>query len=282
MSNKIHLIEALGRSCPEGSNVLIHENHPWVGWQGDPVHPDAPLGSGGPGGFADNAPLNPAEDEVPQQKAPGPQPPAPDAIELQTQKKPNPPPATQTQSWEMLKVKTAQVDVLINAKVLADGTTDEELDAKTKIHIPPHPGLPGYDSQDGKITKFDKTFVWKGDITIQTVYNTGKPAELSCYGRGTTEEDIKNGDVTLGFHENCHQVDYINYLKNHALPKPPDMKINMSADAYDKAAKKFNDDYDAYVKAVGELWKKTDEVGHKLSTVDSTGLCYEHKVKANP
>ena len=52
----------------------------------------------------------------------------------------------------------------------------------------------------------------------------------------------------------------------------------MSASSYDTAAKAFNTAYDNYVKALRELWKKTDEVGHKLSTVESTGKCYEHKI----
>ena len=62
------------------------------------------------------------------------------------------------------------------------------------------------------------------------------------------------------------------------MPKPPELKIGMSASSYDTAAKAFNTAYDNYVKALRELWKKTDEVGHKLSTVESTGKCYEHKI----
>jgi len=268
---------AKGRACPKQNRPLLPDDHQWLGWQGTVTHPDSPIGSGGPGSFAH--PLN-ADEAAPlaHPQEPRPQRFSPDQIKLSTQKKPNPPPTTKTESWSMLKIKTDHVDVDISAEVVADGSTSEDLDAKTNASLPGHPGLPGYTSEDGKIKSFDKVFTWKGKITIQTVYNKAKAEDPSCYGRGTTEDDINNGDISLGFHESCHREDYLNYLKNNALPKPPDMKIDMATTTYDKASSDFNKAFDAYAKALSELWKNTDEVGHKLSTVKSTGKCYEHQI----
>ena len=274
-----HTHTSRGRRCPNRTHTLLPEGHAWLGWQGTVAHPGAPTGSGGPGGFVPNQPL--ADDNaphLPHPQAPGPQRFSPDQVQLSAQKKPNAPPATTTQSWSMLKMKNDHMEVDVSAEVIADSTTTEDLDAETKAPFVGHSGLPGYSQEDGKITQFDAKFTWKGKITIQTVYNKGKATDLSCYGRGTTPEDIENGDITLGFHESCHRADYVNYLKNNALPKPPELKIGMSASSYDTAAKAFNTAYDNYVKALRELWKKTDEVGHKLSTVESTGKCYEHKI----
>jgi hypothetical protein len=268
---------AKGRACPKQNRPLLPDNHQWLGWQGTVTHPDAPSGSGGPGGFSH--PLN-ADEAAPllHPQTPRPQRFSPDQVKLSTQKKPNAPPSTQTQSWSMLKIKTDHVDVDISAEVVADGKTNEDLDAHTDAAMPTHPGLPTYTSENGKITSFGKVFEWKGKITVQTLYNKGKPEKFSCYGRGTTEEDLENGDITLGFHEACHRADFVDYLKNHALPKPPDMKIDMTATAYDTASTKFNKEFGDYAKALSELWKVTDEVGHKLSTVKSTGECYPHQL----
>ena len=42
----------------------------------------------------------------------------------------------------------------------------------------------------------------KGTVKIQTSYNpSAKPADPSAYGRGTTPEDKKAGNTSLGFHE---------------------------------------------------------------------------------
>ncbi len=61
-----------------------------------------------------------------------------------------------------------------------------------------------------KIVKFIGNVAWHDTITIKTTYPSGsRPEQLSGYGRGTTLDDIRNGDSTLGFHESCHRRDYV-------------------------------------------------------------------------
>ena len=57
-------------------------------------------------------------------------------------------------------------------------------------------------------------------ITIQTVYGPkSKASDESGYGRGTTKEDKKAGNTSLGFHEGMHGKTTLDYLKNNPLPE---------------------------------------------------------------
>ena len=257
----------------------------WIGWDGNVAHPDAPQGGGGPGYFDTGGGEfgNGAVDRDARSGRPAPEQPGPlpsggdDAVPTAKPKAPNAPPATDVRSLGMqLEVQETHVDVKIEAEVAADGTGGPANGAFTDFTWPAM-SAPQYDSENGKVTKFKGKLTWKGTITIQTKYGTGgKATDLSCYGRGTTPGDISAGDITLGFHENCHQVDYANYLKQKVLPNPPTLELGMEATDYDKAA----DDYkkaiaDFRTKMEADSTKRTDEVGHKESEVDSKG-CYSH------
>jgi hypothetical protein len=134
----------------------------------------------------------------------------------------------------------------------------------------------------GKATSVKRSpFTFKGTIQIRTRYASDANAKtLSCYGRGTTGTDVKNRDITLGFHESCHRADYEAYAKANALPDPPAMSVGMKAADYDAAAA-------AFVKVLNKYWadmtadsikKKTDEVGFTLSKANKTNSCYVHEV----
>lgn len=131
---------------------------------------------------------------------------------------------------------------------------------------------------DRKILSFDGKFAWRDTITIQTSYaSNASPIAVSCYGRGTTDEDVRSRDVTLGFHENCHQNDYVRYLRSHALPDPPQLALGMSESDYKKALAAFDKSLRAYFKAMErDSETQTDEVGYRKSTRKRTGKCFEH------
>jgi len=251
----------------------------WVGWARLVAHPAAPLGAGGPGNFAPAAPLNSAEgSDLPSPWQPGPLGTDPITIPLDTPKPANAPPATNPKSLGVQKeVQNDLTDYKIDAEIVADGSGGVTTGAKTSFKRVAS-SSPGYESQGGKITKFNGKFTFKGTITIQTNYAADSNAStLSCYGRGTTDADVKNRDITLGFHESCHRADYQDYLKNHALPDPPAMSVGMKATDYDTAAAAFSAALTKYYNDMdADSVQKTDEVGFTLSQSNKTNSCYVH------
>lgn len=133
-----------------------------------------------------------------------------------------------------------------------------------------------------KWVRFDrsKIFRWKGSITIQTIYKNKEVAKgLSCYGRGTTHDDVTYGKVTLGFHEWCHRKVYVDYIedRDHSLPLPM-LKAGLTEDEFRKAIEQFEremEDYDRAIRSFND--QSVDEVGHKKSKYLDTKQCYPHK-----
>lgn len=203
-----------------------------------------------------------------------------DPLDSNTPKPANLPPATSPRSLGIVKqVQNDLVDYKIDAEVIADGSGGVSDGAKTSFSKPTSKA-PGYRAENGKITKFEGKFTFKGTVQIQTSYAANSNSKtLSCYGRGTTTTDVTNRDITLGFHESCHHVDYEAYLKANAPPDPPTMSVGMDAKDYDKSV-------DAFIKAVEKYWtdmtadsvQKTDEVGFTLSKSNRTNTCYVHEV----
>lgn len=185
----------------------------WLGSDNGVVHPDAPQGGGGAGYFRTpgavagegelatlphpDAPAATTMDPVQQQQAQALQ----DAAAAR-----KPPPLVDADGPEQ-DIQGMKVTVLQDAYGIAsagDATTEmKESGGGAKF--------------SGDIGNFTwETFPWT--VTIQTLYGSGQPDADSLYGRGTTPEDIKNGNVTLGFHESCHRQDLLDYLKNNAPP----------------------------------------------------------------
>jgi len=248
----------------------------WVGWSGKVTHPDSPQGGGGPGFFAPTGGSEREEDPKPWQPGRLDQ---VDNLPKQAPRAPNPPPPTRPRSLGTLKeVQQDNVDVKIEGEVLADGSGGPSNGAETNFEIP-SASSPGFEHSNGKITKFTGKFTWTGKLTIQTQYGTNATArDLSCYGRGTTSDDIRNGDITLGFHESRHHADYVAFLKDNPLPDPPPFTVPVKKADHEKAVKKFFQEFDAYSKRMKQSsFNDTDEVGRRKSEVPSKG-CFPHRV----
>jgi hypothetical protein len=268
-------LSAAGRP---GTSIRVGRE--WTGWTGLVAPPSAPAGGGGTGNFASPVALN----GNPGSNLPNPlQPGNIGTVPLDTPtpapKPANAPPVTSPASLGTIKeVQSQFVDYKIEAEIIADGTGGVSTGADTSFTKIASTS-PGYDADaDGKITKFNGKFTFKGTIQIQTNYAADSTAStLSCYGRGTTSTDVANRDITLGFHESCHRADYQAFLKAKALPDPPTMAIGMKATDYDKAAaavsaaiKKFFADMKA------DSISKTDDVGFTLNKSNQTNSCYVH------
>jgi len=272
--------------CREGEmrgrkGVAVRADPDSIGWIGqDRATPSAPAGGGGPGQFKPQGPEisdSPSVLQQPMQPRPLQAPPAPPP--------PNPPPATNPRSLGSQKsVQSTHVDVSITASIIADGTDRTIVGAVTSVSGLPRFTAPGsaFDAS-GNITRFtggNRKFTWKGRITIQTKYGPHSNArDVSCYGRGTTAGDIRNRDITLGFHEHCHQVDFENFLNSHPLPDPPRMEIGMPHTEYEQELERFQQEFDAYKPAIEQdSHARTDEVGHTKTTADQTSQCHVHQV----
>src|SRR5262249_24470622 len=99
-------------------------------------------------------------------------------------------------------------------------------------------------------------------VSIRTRYNSSSsPTGKSAYGRGTTDQDKKDRNTSLGFHESCHRQDYLDFLKKTPLPKFTG-RVGMTiaqwekaVDDYNKAVLSYQDKGDAFTE------QNTDEVG---------------------
>lgn len=254
-----------------------------------PIDSSAPAGGGGPGNFREPFSLN--EDGSPSPSIAHPKGPENKLWVAQAgatppntsgkAAKPKPPPTTSTKITSVKSENTSTKDIDIKVQVLADGSSSSitSTSAKTSFSFGTVAwNTPAYDYQDkgGKkiITRLNGKFTFKGTITIQTVYgSSAKATDMSEYGRGTTNIDKKNGHVTLGFHEHCHQQDYLKHLKNKPLPTL-NLKVGMSVDQYNKRTAQFNTDYNKYQKDMEtSSYNATDEVGYKLSKCKQDGKC---------
>jgi len=249
----------------------------WIGWSGCVASPKAPLGGGGLGNFAQEQPLKFSGGDLHSPWQPSPLGMTPNETQLKAPKPANDPPETTPGSIGVIKeIQNPFVDYKIEGAVIADGIKNTAV-AVTDCVVPESKS-PEYDSKDGKITKFFGKFTFKGTIQIQTFYRSGiKPTSVSCYGRGTTKRDVENRDITLGFHESCHRDDFTAYLKANALPDPPEMRIGMSVDAYEKATRDFKKSLEQFIADMkADTKAQTDEIGFTLSHSDATNSCYLH------
>jgi len=195
-----------------------------------------------------------------------------------TPKPANAPPATVAESLGTLKeIQNEFADYKVEGEIIADGSDGVSTGANTAFFKVSSTN-PTYESANGLITKFNGKFKFSGKITIQTNYaSDAKTSTLSCYGRGTTDTDLANRDITLGFHENCHRADYKAYLKTNSLPTPPAMSIGQKATDYDNAAAAFNTALTKFYRDMeADSIKKTDEVGFTLNKANKTNSCFDH------
>ncbi|OED39478.1 hypothetical protein AB833_15345 [Chromatiales bacterium (ex Bugula neritina AB1)] len=190
----------------------------------------------------------------------------------------NPPPVTIPRRFLLKSEKSAWVEVALFVAILADGiATEPWVAGQTRFDSPKYRFPECAYNSHGKITAFNGPFEWMGSYAIQVLYAPGVRAnELSCYGRGTTDEDIANGNTTLGFHENCHQLDYLEYLETTRLPVLPELYPGMHVDEYQKEQQRFAHQYRVFHEGMEQFSEyRTDEVGYRQSHWKATGRCFE-------
>jgi hypothetical protein len=191
---------------------------------------------------------------------------------------PNPPPVTRTSTSTVKKESGADVEIDVTVEVVADatdatlpaGTAETTFDNGVRVTIPPT----AWTLRDGKkiVTKLTTPFSMKGVVTVHTRYGTGAMATgPSGYGRGTTEDDMKAGDTTLGFHESCHRADLLGYLSAKPLPAFTG-KVGMTFGEFERAGAEFRASLnDYFVQMQKQSEQKTDEVGYTKSMYDKHG-----------
>ena len=248
-----------------------------IGWTGHVADPRSPAGSGGPGNFDHGVGLDaPGTLDVAFGE------PAPVRLDDNPVSEPRPPNhvgATKERSLgTLLEESTAFIDVKVAGKIMEDKIGGGP---HTDFSFPDVDSAVGFDlDADEKVTKFNGKFKWKGTLKIQTSFgSTDQRDDVQCYGRGTTDADVRNRDITIGFHEKCHRADYAAYVKANPLPKPPKLALGMKGSAVEAAIRAFTDAFDRYHAAMtADSISKTDEVGFTKTKADDTGDCYVHLV----
>ena len=268
-----------GRKCPVEDFFESNLDPLWHGWQDDLAHPHAPLGGGGLGNFKSATPLCGCLHHSDRTMGHPYSPVKMTAVPVQTSNhRKNAPPPTVPRVEDVKIVSNAFVTISFKKEIVPDGTvSNPEIHGQTKFSFPGY-NAPGYHHAGGKITSIDGKLTIIGKVEIQTFYGPNTKADdYSCYGRGTTQKDIMNGDITLGFHEACHQTDYWNYLDPTTFPEPPALSIGMTVTEFKSRIKSFIDAYQEYRNSMGAAsHAATDETGHKKSSV-ATKKCYQHK-----
>lgn len=99
-------------------------------------------------------------------------------------------------------------------------------------------------------------------VTIRTDYGPGSsPSVSSGYGRGTTTEDVRLGNTSLGYHERSHSRDFLQFL--NANPPPVFTgAIGMTRQSFNAAVTQYvqaMQSYSARINRTSEL--ATDCVG---------------------
>jgi len=188
-----------------------------------------------------------------------------------------PPPKTVTSKTVIKKITNTKMDIEIHAEVLRDVTKSGIVGGETAYETVALPGrtaissIPSYDWNQTRglkiITKLNGPVEIKTTIKIQTSYGPkAKPEHLSAYGKGTTPEDKRTGNTSLGFHEACHRNDFLKYLKIKPLPTFSG-KTGITPQQYKRAAESFIKAVDKYFSDMNKYSeRRTDEVGYKKST----------------
>lgn len=177
-----------------------------------------------------------------------------EALPQDAKPKVNPPPAT-VAGTSTSTINSTEVTVLDDARQ----GTGSGADTSFEIEAGEIPGY-GFDKHS-KITNLVGTAP-APKVSVQTLYSPGsKSTDISGYGRGTTDDDKKAGNVTLGFHESCHRADYLQFVKDNALPVFTG-KVGMTVTQYKTAASIYLDALKAYRNKMKKYSRdRTDEVG---------------------
>ena len=190
---------------------------------------------------------------------------------------PLPPPATKEEVKDVFVETTDKHEINVKIEVFKDGKFDQKDVAETKFDGKPVAitfPTANYEFVEGvkKIKSLTGKFMLKGNIKVKTLYGPNAAAtDLSHYGRGTTEEDKKSGNVTLGFHEHCHRMDFLKFSvdKKGKIPKFS-IAVGDTEDDYNNAVQTWNEDWVAWLKEVDDAsFQATDEVGYTYSQLEA-------------
>jgi len=196
--------------------------------------------------------------------------------------KQKPPPETRPRTINLNRFSNSQVSFEVVIKVLPDNTERQKKGAVTKA-IPMSGGEKGlyYEFPAIKLEKRGKDLIVKeiigpvkvtGTIYIKTAYGPDQSAtHTSEYGRGTTKDDEKDGNTSVGFHESCHRNDFIQYLETKAKPTYGG-KVGTTKKDFKMAGEKYVKDFERYLDEMEKnSGKHTDEVGYTKSEFDKNG-----------
>jgi hypothetical protein len=179
-------------------------------------HPNAPSFPAGMGGFANRAPPGLIDLEHLSGRnilADNKRIPSSSPNYFQATNRPpakvNPPPKVEGVTWApFLEESTPEREIRLWIEIQEDGDEENAMG----IALTSSSGLPDWEhhakTMNGRISSYK--FEWKGALKIGTKYpSNARPTDSpSAYGRGTGD-DVKAGNVTLGFHESCHRNDYL-------------------------------------------------------------------------
>ena len=238
----------------------------WINDSGRVAHPDSPQGRGGPGNFRAAGVFggSVADELLPSAEAPTGRGVNPALIalaegeEAKNAVKQPPPKVTADAKDEVvhkvitLKLKADKADV----SGITGAATDFESVASGKVT--------SKRDDKGVVTSFTNGVSWV--VTLRTSYGSGKPEDDAAYGRGTTVDDVKNGLITLGFHEGCHRDTLLAYFRNTA-PPTFDGAVNDTGTDFDAKVTTYMDAVDAYfTTARTQNVASVDEVGDPTMT----------------
>lgn len=101
-------------------------------------------------------------------------------------------------------------------------------------------------------------------IMIRIEYGLGARSDAKVgYGRGTTDDDIRFGRVTMGFHEDCHRQVLTHFLRSNRLPQFGG-DVGQSVNVFKKHCETYKEAVDKYFKGADkESGRLVDEVGYR-------------------
>lgn len=241
---------------PDSAQMRLGFSPAWVNQNGAVVHPGAPGGAGGSGMFSRAAALG-ADGEPELLPHPGaPAAGALDPIRLDD--------AQQVKDQAAVRkpaprVTTESKQTVNGIEVTLGIDTSGEAGLKS-AYSELKSSKPAVDAKTGPDGKWVTTIA-PFTARIWTEYGSFDPESTAAYGRGTTDDDKKNGNVTLGFHESCHRADLLAYLKEKPMPEftgKPEMKapeMQAAINSYITACRAYFDAAKTYSVPI------TDEVG---------------------
>jgi len=244
----------------------------WQGWNAATAHPSSPAGGGGPGNFGSAHSLDPgaSPDALLHPNAPaarlafgfGPFL-APGGAGAR-RKKPLAPPV-KPRTFQVSRVSA--VSLTINVKILED-----KINSNLSVPAKTYPAWQPWDvwtspkytvAAEGTVSAVTTQPAVTATLHVWTEFKSERAKKgRSAYGRGTTAKDKRDGNITLEFHESCHQKDFVDFVTN--VDNLPEFigSVGMGTGAYLQLWTTFENELrDLPRKMEAHSALQTDEVG---------------------